>query len=109
MSLENVKVGDKLYTKKWGVPSTYTVKRITKTQAICEGGIVFMIKTGHMVRGNSCAQILTVEMKASIEMEVRLRVARAKLQIVKVTSKNIDATEVYLNMVADPEPPRKDE
>jgi len=43
--MSNLKIGDKIYQQNYGkITGTYTVQRVTKTLAICEGDAKFRIE-----------------------------------------------------------------
>lgn len=82
MELENLNVGQRIYTNLYGSYVVYTVERLTKTQVVCDCGTRFT-KSGKRVgsypyEDHRFAKVLTKEVEDSIELSKALDSLREK-------------------------------
>lgn len=97
--LEGVAIGDKLTSDSFGRQAVYTVVRLTPTQAVCEHGSRFNLKTGYLVGEESRGAWGYTRVRKMTEADrrkIRALIAEQRLERFSVTDSNLEACEAFL-------------
>lgn len=97
--LADIVVGDRLIVDSFGRHGTYTVKRLTPTQAVCEQDVRFNLDSGRRVgeaTSRGCGASYARKMTPDDYLHERIKLVEYALQRLRVNKDNLAAVEALL-------------
>lgn len=98
MSLEGVKVGDVIVFEggHYSIKQFVNVESLTRTQVVTDNGFRFKKSNGFVIAGGGFPNFIARVPVAQDYIDMRVSVARSRLEAFVVTSENVDAVEAFL-------------